>query len=139
MTDPLAMAKPVPTSLDRRSPRSERRPSSNLIMARHLPLVAGRQAGKFWSHRTKATLPSPPPYTTLAIFPLVNCVSLASAFRHRGQCGTAGHGSARHCPAMAIKAKTKEKSLMYIEGNKTTKKREKENVQMEWTDECLDL
>ncbi len=52
----------------------------------------------------------------------------------------AGRGLSRHFPAMTIKAKTKERSLMYIEGNKTTKRREKENVQMEWTDEsCLEL
>jgi hypothetical protein len=33
---------------------------------------------------------------------LINFVSQASAFRHKGQSGTAGHGSVRHCPAMLL-------------------------------------
>jgi hypothetical protein len=32
----------------------------------------------------------------------VNCLSPASAFRHQGHSGTAGHGLVRHCPAMFL-------------------------------------
>jgi hypothetical protein len=35
------------------------------------------------------------------VLPLVRRVSPASAFRHRPQSGTAGHGLIRQCPAMA--------------------------------------
>ncbi len=35
-----------------------------------------------------------------AVLPAVNFFSPASAFRHQGQFGTAGHGLFRHCPAM---------------------------------------
>jgi hypothetical protein len=34
-----------------------------------------------------------------AFLPVLNCLSLASAFRHQGQPGTAGHGLVRHCPS----------------------------------------
>jgi hypothetical protein len=37
-----------------------------------------------------------------AFLPAVNFFSPASAFRHQGQSGTAGHGLVRHCPAMQI-------------------------------------
>jgi hypothetical protein len=37
-----------------------------------------------------------------AILPFYNCVIPASAFRHQGQSGTAGHELTRHCQAMAI-------------------------------------
>jgi hypothetical protein len=35
------------------------------------------------------------------VLPLVRNISPASAFRHRRQSGTAGHGQVRQCPAMA--------------------------------------
>ncbi len=34
------------------------------------------------------------------VSPVVNFFNPASAFRHQGQSGTAGHGLVRHCPAM---------------------------------------
>jgi hypothetical protein len=34
------------------------------------------------------------------VLPLVRCISPASAFRHRRQSGTDGHGLIRQCPAM---------------------------------------
>ncbi len=37
-----------------------------------------------------------------AFLPAVHFFSPASAFRHQGQSGTAGHRLVRHCPAMAI-------------------------------------
>ncbi len=34
------------------------------------------------------------------LWPVIGCVSSASAFRNRGQSSTAGHGLVRYCPAM---------------------------------------
>jgi hypothetical protein len=38
----------------------------------------------------------------MVFWPVVSCVSPASAFRHRGQSGTTGHGLVRHCPAKSV-------------------------------------
>ncbi len=35
----------------------------------------------------------------IGIFTLSNCLNPASAFRHQGQSGSAGHGLVRHCPS----------------------------------------
>jgi hypothetical protein len=37
----------------------------------------------------------------LLVLPLVRCISPASAFRHRRQSGTDGHGLIRQCPALS--------------------------------------
>jgi hypothetical protein len=38
----------------------------------------------------------------IVIFPEVNRVRPASAFRHQGQSDAAGHGLVQHCPAMVF-------------------------------------
>jgi hypothetical protein len=37
-----------------------------------------------------------------AFLPVVSCFSPASALRHQGSSGIAGHGLVRHCPAMLV-------------------------------------
>jgi hypothetical protein len=41
---------------------------------------------------------------------LVNCVNPASAFRHQGQSGTAGHGLVWHCPDLTIR----KRELLFV-------------------------
>ncbi len=53
---------------------------------------------------------------TSALLLAVNFFSSASAFRHQGESGTAGHGLVRHCPDMVLKNTRISWLYMYLVG-----------------------